>query len=1367
MTPKSIISIFLLFLFFNVPVNGKVIDDKSIPLQLKPWKQWVLYGTEKYSCPNPFNNGNEYLCMWPSRLDIRLNETGGSFSQEFIVYSEDWVPLPGNMNAWPNELTVDGKKIPVVFRNGAPSVLLEKGSHIVKGMFKWKSMPEMINIPEKTALVDLVINNKPVESPLLDNSGRLWLQNKKIAKTEEDRLEVKLFRMIDDDIPMYITSLLRLYVSGQGREVKLTDLLPAEFIPMQISSPLPVLIGEKGEVIVQARPGKWEIYIKTRSKGPVNSVGPADTPHGQEIWVVKSQNHLRMIKVQGVKGIDPGQTDLPGEWKSFPAYLINKGDTLVLEQTRRGDPSPAPDQLTLHRNIWLDFDGKGYTLQDSINGTMSRQWYLAMNSPVKLGRVVLDGVDQLITSHGRDNKPGVELRKGEIDLQGESRIESGTNTIPAVGWDHNVQQLSANLNLPPGWRLLNVNGVDSIEGTWLQNWNLLDLFLVLVLSTAIFRLFNIRYGILALITLVLIYHEPGAPRIVWIHLLAATALIRFIPDGWVKKIIELWRLASIITLIIIIVPFVVKQARTGLYPQLERTRSYARYLMRQKAPMPVLIESKMKKAEMKTRQAVSSIADRTEDEFTLEEVTVTANKEYDRGYYEQSQNVMLQDPNALIQTGPGLPQWKWHSHDMSWNGPVDSTQEISLWLISPPVNLVLAFVRIILLALLALYIMDLKKIKIEGLKTASSAMFILFLLVPAADRAFADDNGNFPPPEILKELKDRLLEKDECFPYCADSPDMELSIDKDNVRVVFRVHASVEAAIPLPGSLMMWNPEEVYLGKNAAKNLYRDKRGVMWILVPQGIHDVILRGRIPAANEFQIPLTMIPHNVSLKADGWATYGVDRDGRVQGSIKFVRLEKKSNEGTSESNSVLPPFFHVERIISLGIDWQIHTLVKRITPANDPVVVSIPLVKGESVITGGIKVENNRTVISMSPGEIEKRWISTIEPSNEISLKASETSEWIESWILDASPIWHCELSGIPLIHHQDRTGQWRPEWRPWQGEEIAIKITRPAAIPGKIITIDNAKLTYSPGKRISMSELSLNIRSSQGGQHKITLPENASLRQVTIAGRSQPINQQGRSVTIPLNPGAQAVELEWQQKTGSRVVTTSPSVDVGTEVVNAYVTFKMPQNRWILFANGPVMGPAVLFWSYLVVIVLAGILLGKVKWTPLGTTSWILLGLGLTQVSSPSAILIAGWFIAMGVRKQAVQNQKPWVFNLAQLMLAVWFLLAMVNLWFSIQRGLLGIPDMQIQGNVSSNFILNWTQDRVASELPTPTVMSLHIFFFKGLMLLWALWLAYSLILKWLPWAWNCFSEGGIFKKMGKGKAKKVNDEEVMELDSRD
>ncbi len=1364
MNSRSLIFVCLLVLLIALPIRAKSIDENSIPSQLKPWKSWVLEGTEKDFCPNPYDDQNEYLCTWPSRLEIKLDDSGGTFSQEFVVYAEDWIPLPGNSNSWPYDITVNGNPSPVVNREDQPSVSLKKGIHTVKGMFKWNNMPEMINVPEKTALVSLIINNKPVESPLLDNQGQLWLQNKKMAKTEEDRLDIKLFRMIDDDIPMFITSLIRIYVSGQAREIKIPDILNAGFIPMEINSTLPVLIQENGDVIVQARPGRWDIYIKTRSKKQVNSIGPAGAAYGQEIWAVKSQNHLRMIKIQGVQGIDPGQTDLPGEWRSYPAYLIYKGDNLVIEETRRGDPSPAPDQLTMDRTIYLDFDGKGYTIKDSINGTMSTQWYLTMNQPMKLGRVALDGVDQLITSHGKDNKPGVEVRRGAINLEGESRVETGKNKFPAVGWDHDVQELRATLNLPPGWRLINVSGVDSIKGTWLQNWgNLLDIFLVLVVSTAIYKLFNIRYGILAIITLVLIYHEPGAPRIVFLHLLAASALLRFLPDSWFKKLVEIWRIASIVILLVLVIPFAVQQARTGIYPQLEQTRNFSGYMYEK--PSVLMPQAPMEMAPVeRSRKAISKMADSVRDEFALEEVAVTAQGGvYDGDYYDKNKNVMLQDPNALIQTGPGLPQWRWHSYDMKWNGPVDSAHMISIRLISPLFNLVLAFIRIILLGVLVLLITGIKELRLAGLKTAVSVMFIFCLFIPGAQKAFAQENSSFPPPDILKEFRTRLLEKDTCFPFCADSPDMEISIDKTNVRIIFRVHTTTETAVPLPGSSIMWNPEDIYLGNTPAQNLYRDENGIVWILAQKGIHDVVLRGRIPSTNEFQVPLTMIPHNVSLKLDGWAAYGVDKEGRVQGSIKFVRLEKKNVEGNSETSVVLPPFFHIERVISLGIDWQLHTIIRRVTPASDPVVVSIPLVKGESVITGGVKVENNRVVLSMSPGETEKQWSSTIVPSNEISLKASETIEWTETWILDASPIWHCELSGIPLIHHQDVSGQWRPEWRPWQGEEVKINVTRPAAVPGKIVTIDNARLTHTPGKRISLSALNLNIRSSQGGQQKIILPEGAGLRQVRISGKSQPISQQGRNVNVPLNPGAQQVELEWQEQTGSRILTSAPSVDMGTEVVNAYVTFNMPQNRWILFAGGPVMGPAVLFWSYLVIIVLAGILLGKIKWTPLGTPSWILLGLGLTQVSAPVAIMIAGWFIVMGARKISFQDQKRWVFNLAQIILAVWFVCAMAGLWFSIQRGLLGIPDMQIQGNGSTDFILNWTQDRTASILPTPWVISLHIFVFKGLMLLWALWLAYSLILKWLPWAWSCYNEGGIFKRKQKTQKIKSDNEEIMDL----
>jgi hypothetical protein len=44
------------------------------------------------------------------------------------------------------------------------------------------------------------------------------------------------------------------------------------------------------------------------------------------------------------------------------------------------------------------------------------------------------------------------------------------------------------------------------------------------------------------------------------------------------------------------------------------------------------------------------------------------------------------------------------------------------------------------------------------------------------------------------------------------------------------------------------------------------------------------------------------------------------------------------------------------------------------------------------------------------------------------------------------------------------------------------------------------------------------------------------------------------------------------------------------------------------------------------------------------------------------------------------------------------------------------------------------------------VISAPILLYRGLMLAWSLWLAYAL-LKWLGWAWECFSAGGLWRPL--------------------
>lgn len=583
---------------------------------------------------------------------------------------------------------------------------------------------------------------------------------------------------------------------------------------------------------------------------------------------------------------------------------------------------------------------------------------------------------------------------------------------------------------------------------------------------------------------------------------------------------------------------------------------------------------------------------------------------------------------------------------------------------------------------------------------------------------------------------------------------MELTAKPATLRILLEVHSAAKTAIPLPGSLEAWRPNQVLLDSEPARGLMRDSDGSLWVLVPKGIHQVTLIGNIEAEDAFQIPLPLKPHWVTVQSQGWDVEGVDKNGTVKAGIKLIRQEKNESTQPAKAALTLPPFLHIDRVLSLGLDWQVLTTVSRMTPPGTPIVVSVPLIPGESVTTGGIRVEQGKAFVHMEPKVKKIMWNSTLERKKVIQIKAPRFAPWTESWVLDASPIWHCEISGIPIIYHQDQSGHWRPQWRPWPGEGVKIEVSRPKAIPGQILTIDEVKLKCTPGQRFKSAALSLKMRSSQGGQHKIDLPDGAKLQQVRIQGKGQPIKEGGREVVIPLRPGGQKVDIEWHQGVDSSLLIRGPQVSIGQEAANANVIFQMPKNRWILMTWGPRLGPAVLFWTYLIVIILAAVGLGRVNWTPLRTHHWLLLGLGLTQVHPIVAIMIVGWLLALGFRKKHLSEGGWFSFNLTQVILVAWTIAALIGLYIAIQKGLLGIPNMQISGNGSSNTLLNWTQDRIGAAVPRPWVLALPLFVFRILMLLWALWLAHSLM-KWLRWGWRCFGEGGLWRKivMRKGKEK--------------
>jgi hypothetical protein len=302
------------------------------------------------------------------------------------------------------------------------------------------------------------------------------------------------------------------------------------------------------------------------------------------------------------------------------------------------------------------------------------------------------------------------------------------------------------------------------------------------------------------------------------------------------------------------------------------------------------------------------------------------------------------------------------------------------------------------------------------------------------------------------------------------------------------------------------------------------------------------------------------------------------------------------------------------------------------------------------------------------------------------------------------------------------------------------------VPGPTLTIDRVATTAEPGQRGTRTTLGIAIRSSQGGSHLVRLPDGAEPIAFSIDGRSLPLPNAAPQVEIPLTPGASQVELIWREPRALGLGYSTSQPDLAAPAVNLNVSVRLPEDRWVLWTWGPRIGPAVLFWGVLVVLIGLAWGLGRSRLTPLRALDWFLLGIGLILAQVWVVVLVTGWLFALGLRRRLdPQASTPWRFNLVQVGLMLITLIALGGLIGAVQQGLLGTPAMQIMGNGSSASTLNWYLDRGGPLVPEVWVFSVPLWVYRALMLAWALWLAMRL-LSWLRWGWEGLSKPVLWRE---------------------
>lgn len=1330
----------------------------GLPNLLIDWQDWVLEDAAQQFCPMAATDERKE-CVWPGELTLVASDKGAEFKLAVDLFAPSWVDLPGSPGFWPLEVKNGGSWIPVRASNERPQVYLPKGRHLLTGRFSWSSLPRTLRVPEALGIVHLSLQGKAVEQPSLEAAGSLWLAEQEAGdEAQSDSLSLKVFRKLSDGIPLVLTSRLELEVSGAEREVVLGPWLLEGFTPRAFNSDLPAKIEANGALRVQIKPGQWVISLMAHSLNPKPVLtlpqGSEDWP-AQEVWSFEAAPQLRSVQISGGASLDPSQTTMPQDWRALPAYLLESGQGLVVEELFRGNPNPAKDELRLARNLWLDFAGKELIFSDTLTGTMKQSARLDLAQPFELLKADVNSRPQVVTQVLPDSA-GVELREPNLRLEGQGRLAMA-GQIPVSAWGAELSAVSWNLALPPGWSLLYARGADTASGSWVTLWGLFDIFMVLIIVIALGKILRPWVGALALLCLLITYQRSGAAVASWLNLAAVLALLPWVSGGfarWLKRYAWL----SFASLVLILLSFSIAQVRYALYPQLERSAGAGGFL--ESVFDDSFSKRKMQEAPMPMAAAPMASMEEAPGEYDAnlrEEVVVTGVKAsvekrvgvQKRDYSMPSASQQI-DPTQQTQTGSGVPQWNHNRVYLSWSGPVTADQTTHLYWVPPWINRPGYLLAAILPWLLAFALWQgagLLRLTPPSLNTGRALGLLLLAAVvglgSAAPDTLAEEpssqthslRGAEPSPELLKELKARLLKDPLCLPDCVSIEAVSLQLKDDSLRLELVLHALAPSIYTLPASQTSWWPQLALL--NGERASLRQADDELELALLPGRQTLLLVGNLAGRNGLPLAFGLNINNLKTDLTGWRISGEPTAAAASDTLQLSRAQGTSSAADKRlTPAPMAPFVRIERKLQLGLEWGVETTVTRIAPATGPIHLDVPLLAGEAPL--GVQPNAQGLMsVNLANDEASTSWTSRLKIAPELVLLAPEQPAWVEDWQLEAASQWHIEAAGVPQLGNN-----LVPRWQPWPGEQLRVQVGKPPAVKGNNLTVQAVSLTQRVGQKAQDVTLELNILSNQGQDFILNLPAEAKLNSVKRdGGELPPIMQDGR-VKLPVKPGNQQFSVQWQELKDLPMRLHSAQLDLGLPARNINLNLQLPSDRWILLLGGPQMGPALLFWGVLCVVLGLALALGKSGLAHLKSYEWVLLSLGVATQSLSIGVILALWFAALRWRG----GQSGWIgtrYKALQVGLVGLSLLALGCLLGAIPQGLLSSPDMQIRP--ASYGGLSWYSDYTAGLMPQAWVVSVPMWVYRVSMLLWSLWIAFALM-GWLKWGWQQLNAGGFWPR---------------------
>ena len=684
-------------------------------------------------------------------------------------------------------------------------------------------------------------------------------------------------------------------------------------------------------------------------------------------------------------------------------------------------------------------------------------------------------------------------------------------------------------------------------------------------------------------------------------------------------------------------------------------------------------------------------------------------------------------PQLIIQSGPGMPQWKGREAILTWNGAVPKDHKITILYLPRWLGILLSILKLFLLVFIiralwrgiphetrALYL---------SARRAIAPMLVIFL-VPAVS---VEAQEVFPPESMLEELATRFREERNrerpCSSECVSTESATLSVQGQTVSLRAIVHSVGTNPWALPGAPQSIIFDSVTIDGKETEAARREG-GITWLRLSHGVHTVEAKSVLPDEQLVSLSFQQAAGRLVVEAEEFQIF-VDRSG--QGPIvQLLRKPVKSEGKIQASSTQMTPWFVVERNIFLTHEGQITSSVERFGMTAREDLMAIHLLPGERILRGGAKQGDGQVVIGFKRGATHDSFDGIFDIlGDSLTLEALGGEKYSETWQVTCAEQWRCSFEGLqPSESFKD--GVARYTIRPEPGQKTVMKFMKTEGASGVTQSIVSAELDFHPSTHYLKANTSLVVRAGQNGVQLVTLPEGASVREVEIDGQDALylVNSSTRPLELPIRRGLHSYRVAWTQPAELYWMQKLPLLELDQPFTNGVVRYSIPKGWLVVGVSSEDFGPLVTLWFKLAIGVLGFLLVSLILPLPLARSFALLLFVGGWGIGVGVGVMVAAWLFFCGSLMVLRRNAEPSIQQFLQQKMVTQFkylFLSMPLLYigFMLQAAFISGPDVGLRGVGTSSNLLSWYIDRGIGSLPTPIVIAIPALAWQSLLLLWA------------------------------------------------